>query len=62
MSLVKMCIKGALEARAAERVSLSKQKTTKIRKEDLFHDKKFLAFSEEYIYVLYCNGMFYSTA
>ena len=62
MSPVNMCIEYAPEARAADRIAISKQRSTKRRKEYLLHDKTVLGVSEEYIDELYYNDMFYSAS
>ena len=62
MSLVEICIKDAPAARASDKLDLSKQRTSKISKEDLLHDKMVLAVSEKYIDALYYKEIFYSAA
>ena len=59
---MKMCIEDVPSAFSTDQLSLSKQRTENIRKEDLLPDKTFLAVSEIYIYTLYYNEMFYSAA
>ena len=46
--------------RSADRFDLYKQRTSKIRKEELIRDKMVLAVSGKYIDALYYNEMFYS--
>ena len=62
VSLAKIYIYDALVACAADQLSMSKQRTANISKEELLRDKTVLAVSEKYIDALYYNEMFYSAA
>ena len=48
--------------RSADRFDLYKQRTSKIRKEELIRDKMVLAVSGKYIDAFYYKEVFYSTA
>ena len=61
VSLVKMNIEDYPEARSADLLALSKQKTSGISKEELLCDNTVLAVCKIYIDALYYNKMFYST-
>ena len=55
VSLVKMRIEDDPEAHATDRLDLSKQRSTKRRKEEFLRDKTVLAVSEGYIDAFYYN-------